>query len=155
MKDVAKLIDDTLFQRALSGYEGSCMVVNKAGLELIDHPENLLEPLAQTVRRIDEEISSGKARLADYPGLDYVLGALLVHGARYGTEKVVPLLEGLNNAMKEEAIGAMLIFFHQIDGKPNHGVSRPEAYENFIREAVNSPSALLSRVAKRAMRFLD
>ena len=144
-----QLIDDTLHARRGNSSNGSCLTVNQAGVELV-HSEATLDALEGILRsQVDEPMRCGKANVAHFPGLDYVIGAYLVKAARKDAIRGTVFMESLSPPLVREIIANMPVFFRKQGTGYNFGVIPPSTYFEYVEAKCESDDVRIAETAKR------
>ena len=154
-KTIEKLIDDTLHGRRIGGKAGSCLVSNQAGAELIGLECDVMDELEEAIREIDASLRDGLRSASAFSGLEYVIGAYLVNGARYNANRAIGFVDSLSIGLLRESIANIPVFFRRMESGYNFGVSPPEEYKEFARRLENSQCDEIASTAKRVVERLS
>jgi hypothetical protein len=146
------LILDTLYYRRVPP-GGSSFASNVAGLELIQCDSVALPRIEHVVR---ESIApkSTTAIPDEFLGLDYLLGAYAIIGAKHDPNRAIGFVRTLPTPLQVATIGILPIFFAKDDDTYNFGVPPSRDFLAFVRDAQGSDVEAISTAAKRAATFL-
>ena len=149
--EIGQLIDDTLYGRAIASEPGSCLSVNTTGLTLLEVEHDILSRIEKSLNEVNRVVREG----GNTPiGLNYVVGGYLLNGARNGPLRVVVFMDGKAEALIEQFLGNMAIFFKLTEEGRMYGEELPTEYAQFVKGFANSNQARLKEVAIRTMNRL-
>jgi|KBSSwiStaDraftv2_1062776.scaffolds.fasta_scaffold141237_2 hypothetical protein len=144
-----KLIFDTLHYRPQS--HGTCFVVNEPGLKLISSDSAFLPAIKATLLELAKEHNWRQLY-----GLDYVIGAFLVLGAKYAPDTLVPFIQSLPEVFVMEVVSKIPVFFRKMDniGSYNFEVAPARELVEFVRDLASSEDAAMQKVAHRVLTMI-
>jgi hypothetical protein len=168
----SKLVLDTLFDLK-SDTKNGCFVVNRAGTLLLNSPESIL-PVIQVILRDTVEpglaefqqstVSAKLANLLDghsdlagarvFPGLDYVLGAYLVVGAKTNPDRITKFLATVSTKLLINAISVIPVFFKRMRDGYNFGVAPDGVVLELVITLSQSGQADVKSIAARVLNQL-
>lgn len=157
MEVETELVFDTLYDR-IRGDQTSCFTSNVAGESLLQSPASILPAIEKVLREtVEPALSvSGTNKIRDaalsqilgeysslgvqlvFRGLDYVLGAYLVVGARSDFARVASFLRTVSDTLLIEAISVIPVFFRRMDDGYNFGVSPEGEVKKFVLDLAKS-----------------
>lgn len=152
---IENLIDEVLHGKRIGGENGSCLVSNQAGLELIRHEIDSMAELEVALHEINRLLPDRTGNTDSFSGLDYVIGAYLVNGARHDAGRAIRFIESLTNELQRASIANMPVFFRRMESGYNFGVSPPEEYKTFAHRLQQSQCEEIASTAKRVFARLS
>lgn len=170
MDHEGQLVLDTLYDRGSSNSQ-HCLSTNQAGLRLLECPPTVLPQIEQVLREIVNPVLSASITekpknlaldrlLGDFtslveqthfPGLDYLLGAYMVIGAKSDFSRVERFLYSMSDPLLIEAISHIPVFFKRVNCEYNCGVSPLGEVMSFLKHLVKSEKQAIRVAADRVI----
>ncbi len=149
MNTSEELVEDTLQGRRIAGKAGSCLVANRAGLELLHWESDVTNELEDAIRKIDNAIRADSATVGQFAGLDYVIGAYLVNAARHDSRRAIEFMNTVCAVLLREFIASLPVFFRKVESGYSFGVAPPREYVDFVKRKMESRDSMIAETAKK------
>lgn len=155
MSKTHSLIHDTLYGKPAEGVATSCFVTNKPGVELASVTKNVLADLEVAIREVDRNIDSPRSYHAQFPGLDYLLGAYLINATRHNeVYRSVDFIRSCGVLVFCRSLLMIPAFFGITDRGYAFGVALPEELHDFVDASRTHHENEIASTARRVYDIL-
>jgi hypothetical protein len=146
-----QLVLDTLYELR-QGEQRSCFVTNAAGLVLLQSGSGVVPSVEKVLREVVDPALRGDAKaIRKFPGLDYVIGALLVLGANFDTLRLIDFLASISGPLLAEVIKNVPVFLSPMPGGYKSGISLSGPLLDYVQSQLESDRDDVRGAAKRCL----